>query len=344
MNSVIHLIEGTAFLLFCALIFQVYRCYQSYCQAIEAQAAKRRKERMSKKAKRSFNIQVNIPSRSTLKLPVDYVDSESKIESSRHASVSGALHARTNALQHNKVTEDYPVSELDSNTESAAAELPLPDNSDAAGISVRDSLNDQILNDYIGEFFADSTENLAANIDAYRVANERAPAPANKARDHEQAPTLLRPTKIVEEEADSGHTSLEDLASTLSSLDQPAPSLEPQDGRLPSTEIEPAEAEDLSDSIPLLNSVAEDFEDADDQRVQLDEVITVESIDSDVANGKSTQPVASVAPKEPLASDNDEDAIIVVGEAEDEQETSKSVMSDKVVHAMLDEAKLICAS
>lgn len=80
-----------------------------------------------------------------------------------------------------------------------------------------------------------------------------------------------------------------------------------------------------------------------------DEVIVVESqtkitpviLDEGVAEPDNLPVLTEMASIEELVED---DSIITVGPESDSSDPSDKVMSDKVVHAMLDEARLVCAS
>ena len=265
MNSLIHLLEAVTLLLVGVLIVQVYRCYLNFNRAAVAQA----------KVGRSFSLQINIPSRLA----------EPRIGSSKSAVLAKTM------LEKAMIADASTADTNDGNGTRFQTKL----DAESESSSVSDNANDQILNDYIGGFFAEAVQ---PDIAAFR--NEVSEVPA-----------------VSKLETACSKTEL----SSQSSLNEaPALSTYSSDESLHSDEVITVE------SAASLNDPAI----VDDLVDQLD----------DLSNGLESIPVLTNLSH----STEDDDSVIVVIDERGVSSSSDKIMSDKVVHAMLDEARLVCAS
>ena len=277
MNSLIHLLEAVTLLLVGVLIVQVYRCYLNFNRAAVAQA----------KVGRSFSLQINIPSRLA----------EPRIGSSKSAVLAKTM------LEKAMISDASTADTNDGNTAVGNTQSAVHNgtrfqtklDAESESSSVSDNANDQILNDYIGGFFAEAVQ---PDIAAFR--NEVSEVPA-----------------VSKLETACSKTEL----SSQSSLNEaPALSTYSSDESLHSDEVITVE------SAASLNDPAI----VDDLVDQLD----------DLSNGLESIPVLTNLSH----STEDDDSVIVVIDERGVSSSSDKIMSDKVVHAMLDEARLVCAS
>ena len=227
MNTLIHFLEGTTLVLVGLLIAQVSRCYLNFVRMEQAQESL-----AESNCTRTMSIRVNI-------------------SSTDNCSPAPKINVKTDelALKELAPKEEPTVNTLETSIQPKSSES---------------TSNDQILNDYIGEFFSEA---VSPDIQAFK------------------------------------HFSVESQASEVEEL----PSVEPE-----------------SDEIIIVES-----------RSTISPVIIDESGFED-----EDLPVLT----EIATSSLEDDSIITVAPANTGHQPSENVMSDKVVHAMLDEARLVCAS
>ncbi len=250
MNSLIHLLEVMTLILVGVLIVQVYRCYLNFTRAEQAQGELAQVEA----AARSMRVRINISSSARTKnLPLK----------------QGTSHASKHLETKGKATETLGIE-------------ALPQEAVAGTGTNRESMhsNGQILNDYIGEFFA---EPMPADIGACKRES-------------------------------SDEASIESAAVT------------------------PAESPVVKSEAPREQDKDEVIVVESDTRIQ---AVILESEELDLDSLPILTEIASIA-EEPGQSE--EDSIIMVMSGNDSQQANAKVMSDKVVHAMLDEARLVCTS
>lgn len=148
--------------------------------------------------------------------------------------------------------------------------------------------NNRILNDYIGEFFADSE---VTPIDYYKA----------------------------------------DIATSSG----------PEESSMPSDLV----ASSLFESTKLVSEVSGNKRNEKNSEADSDEMIVVESharIQPVILDNESTPAEREVSDEESLS--YDEDSVITVESEASIKVSDSKVMSEKVVHAMLDEARIVCPS
>lgn len=279
MNSLIHLLEVTTLLLVGFLIVQVYRCYLNYNRAQDAQS----RVGTSAPAAYSLSVQVNIPSNVALS---PYTKSSTPLE----ADVAMPVSEGSGLL----ASVDEPAVKFQEES------IPVVDK--AADVSLPETVNDQILNDYIGEFFVEASQ---PDISAYRQ-------PSNAVEIEFEGESCI----------DTGSEGHAEIAGSLAKENAP-------DECVASKKID--EQSDSDDIIivdtgePLVPVILEELSglasDGDDCDIP---VLT------DLSNA--------------CIDELDDDSVITVLAERDGRSSETNVMSDKVVHAMLDEARLVCAS
>jgi hypothetical protein len=300
MNSLIHLLEVTTLLLVGFLIAQVYRCYLNYNRAQDAQS----RVGGAAPAAYSLSVQVNIPSNTALS---PYAKSSTPIDTGVMPSAGGAEDIALFVNEPSsigKAITDIGEPKIEHQDKPAIAQ--------AIATSLPETANDQILNDYIGEFFAETNQ---PDISAYRQATN-------------VVETRLESKPPVE--ADSAESlSVESLSAEPLAVSSVLVSKELLDESLTSNNID--ELSDSDDIIivdveePLVPVILEEFQG-----------ITSDCDESEIP---VLTDLSSVCVDE-----LDDDSVITVMAERNDRSSEGKVMSDKVVHAMLDEARLVCAS
>lgn len=262
MNSLIHLLEVTTLILVGVLIVQVYRCYLNFTRAEQAQGELTQVEATV----RSMSVRINISSSGRTATPSLKQKTDEVLATDFKMPVTDA---ETTQLE----LKSRHAEKLD--IDARSQEPALVSKSNLEGVNS----NGQILNDYIGEFFAEPER---ADIEAYKLESARG-------------------------------------------------------GSIDDVPITPVESS-VEMSEPLTDQ-------------DKDEVIVVEShckiqpviLESDELDLDSLPILTEIATIEEPEQLED-DSIITVMSQHDNQQSNAKVMSDKVVHAMLDEARLVCVS
>ena len=283
MNSLIHLLEVTTLILVGVLIIQVSRCYLNFTRMEQAQS----KLKESNKS-RSLSVRINIAS-SENKDPVSDVYRKPIAADSEPKSVPVTVLPKK---QETSLSDPQPASTSSTRQATSTAQTAPSTHQSTSSIENQNqqevsqpaaSLNGQILNDYIGEFFS---EPVQANIEAFRnpvetVTTKLSSAPASQELEEQVSPGVVE--KSVSEKDNDEIIVVETHVKKITPVILSDDTLD-------------------SESLPILTEMAQASE---------------------------------------LLGD---DSVITVMPENDGGDVSEKVMSDKVVHAMLDEARLVCAS
>ena len=292
MNTFVHFLEASVLVLVGFLVFQIYRCYQGFYQPASSTAhSKLTQSKLAIKSPVEANSEQNLLRRSLV----------SRLAVSSPELLEGST---IGLLPESEASLEF-------------ASQPSPE-------VIAPSSHHAILNDYIGEFFA---EPVAESLD---IKAFRAEVPVSVS------------DSLVGTKVSTASPEMNLAEPTVSQFESPAEKAQ---------EVLSAKSGDFDGSLSSLEAVSSheaSLKESDEVIVVEFDVINPVLVDSvnniKDGDGDGDGAIPTLVELTDVSVNEDDTVIKVISTKASNAIASDKVMSDKVVHAMLDEAKLVCAS